>query len=457
MTTVHQVDNPMKGKEFRRDEILQILKKEEIQFLRLKFMDITGMNKNVEVPRAMFEKAIDGQILFDGSSIEGFVRIEESDMLLAPDLNSFRIFPWNDDGQGRSARLICDVRKADGSSFEGCPRGVLKRQIAAATELGYQMMAGVEAEFFLFERNENGDPTVTTHDQAGYFDLAPIDRAEPCRRAIVHALHALDFEVEAAHHEVAPGQHEIDFRYGDALSVADNLSTFRFVVRKVAQEWNLHATFMPKPVFGINGSGMHTHQSLFTLDNKNAFYAEKAEHQLSEIALRYIAGLLSHAKGLSAITNPIVNSYKRLVPGYEAPTHIAWSEKNRSPLCRVPARRGVGTRVELRSPDPSCNPYLAMAGMLGAGIDGIRRELVAPDPVNKNLYEMSQRERSRHKVDSLPANLSEAVTALEKDKVMREVLGEHVFENFVKAKRAEWQEYIAQVHSWETDRYLATS
>lgn len=453
--TEHAVDKPMTRDHQTHKEVLETLRTENIQFLRLMFTDILGNAKNVEVPKSMFEKAIDGQILFDGSSIEGFVRIEESDMVLVPDLDTFRIFPWDDANQGRNARIICDVHTADGSAFEGCPRGTLKRQVARAGEVGYQMMAGVEAEFFLFEL-ENGNPSTQTHDSGGYFDLAPVDRGEPCRRAICNALHALGLEVEASHHEVAAGQHEIDFRYGDALSVADNLMTFRLVVRKIAADWGLHATFMPKPVFGINGSGMHTHQSLFGEDGKNAFFDAEAEHQLSSVALSYIAGLLSHAKGLCALTNPIVNSYKRLVPGYEAPTHIAWSEKNRSPLCRVPARRGVGTRVELRMPDPACNPYLALTGMLAAGLDGVLNKKSPPSPVNKNLYTMSQRERSKHKVESLPHNLDEAVTALEKDKVLAEALGSHILENFASEKRAEWSDYIAQVHDWEIQRYLRT-
>ncbi len=453
MQKEHAIDSPLAKTSLGAEEILETLDREKVQFLRLMFTDILGVNKNVEVPHHQFEKALDGQIMFDGSSIQGFVRIEESDMILVPDLDTFAIFPWDDANQGRVARLICDIHNPDGTAFAGCPRSTLKRQIARAGELGYAMMAGVEAEFFLFELDEAGKPTTRTHDSGGYFDIAPLDKGEACRRAICHALHDLGFEVEASHHEVAEGQHEIDFRYGDALSIADNLATFRLVVRKIARDWNLHATFMPKPVFGINGSGMHTHQSLFSGDS-NAFYDANAEWQLSEVALQYIAGLLGHAKGLCALTNPIVNSYKRLVPGYEAPTHIAWSESNRSPLCRVPARRGLGTRVELRMPDPASNPYLALTAMLAAGLDGIRQKKSPPSPVNKNLYTMSQRERAKHKVDSLPANLNEAIQALEKDKVLGEALGPHILENFLRAKRSEWQEYIAQVSNWEIERYL---
>jgi glutamine synthetase len=456
MTKEHIVDRPKEKNSLDRSKILSTLEKEGIQYLRLMFTDLLGMNKNVELPRTQFEKALDGQIMFDGSSIEGFVRIEESDMILVPDLDSFAIFPWDDGREGKVARLICDIYNPDGTPFSGCPRQTLKRQIARAGELGFELMAGIEAEFFLFELGENGEFTTKTHDSGGYFDLAPIDKGEVCRRAIVRALQSLDFDIEAAHHEVAEGQHEIDFRYGDALQVADNLATFRFVVRKVARSFGLHATFMPKPVFGINGSGMHTHQSLFTHDGDNAFFDPNAEWELSETALYYIGGLLKHAPGICAITNPIVNSYKRLVPGYEAPTHIAWSERNRSPLCRVPARRGLGTRVELRMPDPACNPYLALSVMLGAGLDGLRNKITPPAPVDKNIYKMSKRERVRNKITSLPKDLSEAVLAFKKNKVLTEALGDQVSESFIRIKEAEWHDYIAAVHPWEVDRYLAT-
>jgi glutamine synthetase len=434
-------------------EALARLKKEKVRFLRLMFTDFTGANKNVEVPDSQFEKALKGEIMFDGSSIEGFVRIQESDMLLKPDLDTLRVFPW-DDGNGRVARLICDVYNPDDTPFAGCPRLTLRRVIDRAKKKGYTMMAGLEAEFFLFHRDEEGHPTVHTHDRGGYFDLAPLDRGEDCRRAIVNILDRMGFEVEAAHHEVAPGQHEIDFKYADALTAADNVSTFRFIVRKVALDYNLHATFMPKPIFGENGSGMHTHQSLFKR-GKNAFYDARGEYQLSKVGLAYIGGILAHAKGICAVTNPTVNSFKRLVPGYEAPTNIAWSERNRSPLARVPARRGVGTRVEVRMPDPSCNPYLAIAVMLGAGLDGIERKLDPGPPVNKDIFRMSEREKRRLKIDDLPADLNQAITALQKDAVVMDSLGEHVANHFIEAKRAAWHEFIAQVHPWELDRYLS--
>ncbi len=451
------VDTPHVHAKYSRDDVANLLREHDIRFLRLNFTDIVGINKNVEVPTSQFDKALDGQVMFDGSSIQGFVRIEESDMLLRPDFDTFRIDPWDNEGRGKAARIICDVLRPDGTPFEGCPRLTLKRQLEEAAQLGCSLMAGPEAEFFLFQRDENGDPTTITSDGAGYFDAAPIDAAEIARCEITNFLHAMGLEVEAAHHEVAPGQHEIDFRYGGAVQTADNLTMFRYVVRRVARDFNMHATFMPKPVFGINGSGMHVHLSLFDLEGqKNLFADADAEWELSKKALHFIAGVIEHARAICAITNPLVNSFKRLVPGYEAPTHIAWSMRNRSPMIRIPDRRGVGTRMELRMPDPSCNPYLAFAVILAAGLDGLRRELDAPPPVNKNIYEMSARERGRHKIGTLPGNLSEAITALEKDDLIRGALGDHIANHFIEAKKQEWSEYIAQVHGWELNRYLGS-
>jgi len=440
-------------------QILEHMREHDVRFLRMQFTDITGVNKNVEMPTSQFSKALDGEIMFDGSSIEGFCRIEESDMLLKPDLASYRIDPWVSVGQGgrghgRVARLICDVYNPDETPFEGCPRQTLKRICAQASELGYSLSAGPEAEFFLFLRTKDGLATTDTHDSAGYFDLAPIDLGEACRREIVIALEALGFEIEAAHHEVAPGQHEIDFKYDSALKTADQLSTFRFVVRRVARGMGLHATFMPKPIFGISGSGMHVHQSLFS-EGQNVFFDESGDHDgISDVMRWYIGGLLKHARGFCAITNPLVNSYKRLVPGYEAPTDLAWSLRNRSPLIRVPARRGIGTRCEVRMPDPSCNPYLAFAAMLAAGLDGVKNQIEPPPPISANVYTMSARERSRLKIRSLPANLGEAVALLEKDEVVKNSLGSHISEQFIAAKKQEWAEYIGAVHPWEVDRYL---
>jgi glutamine synthetase len=434
-------------------QILERAEREQVKFMRLQFTDILGTIKNVEIPDKQFEEALDGAIMFDGSSIEGFVRIEESDMYLRPDLRTFAIFPWDNPSGEKVGRMICDIHTPEGTPFEGCPRSSLKRVISLAAERGFVMNAGPECEFFLFQRR-NGLPTTVTHDSGGYFDLTPVDQGEDVRREIVLALESMGFLVEAAHHEVAAGQHEIDFRYDDVLTTADNISTFRFVVKHVALRNGLHATFMPKPVVGINGSGMHTHQSLLT-GRQNRFYDPEGPWQLSATCLHYIGGLLRHAKGFCAITNPLVNSYKRLVPGYEAPTNIAWSERNRSPLVRVPATRGDATRVELRMPDPSCNPYLALAVMLRAGLDGIEQAIDPGPPVNKNIYRMSHRERRHLRIDELPGSLNEALDELEKDDLVRTTLGDHIFNHFIEAKREEWFDYIRQVSPWEVDRYLS--
>lgn len=439
-----------------RRELLARMKEDRVRFLRLMFSDIQGHSKNVEVPEGQFEKALRGEIMFDGSSIEGFSRIEESDMLLVPDLASYVVFPF-DGVQGKEARLICDVYNADYTPFAGCPRLTLKRAIRRLNELGYHPVTGPEVEFFLFERDEMGNPTTRTHDAGGYFDLLPVDRGEECRRDIVNALEQMGFEIEAAHHEVAPGQHEIDFKYADALTSADYVMTFKMIVKMIALDYGLHATFMPKPIYGENGSGMHVHQSLMREVNGklvNSFFDPEAEFEMSSVMTSYIAGILKHARAFVGVTNPTVNSYKRLVPGYEAPINVAWSEHNRSPLARVPARRGEGTRVEVRVPDPSCNPYLAFAAMLTAGLDGVRNELELGPPVNKNIFTMSQREKSRLKISQLPANLGEAMELLGKSKIMREALGEHIFGQFVAHREAVWSEYISQVHEWELNRYL---
>ncbi len=438
----------------KREDILKAADEEGVRFMRLQFTDIMGVIKNVEIPRSQFEKALDGQIMFDGSSIQGFTRIEESDMLLTPDYETFRVNPWTNPDGSKVARMICDVYLPDGSPFPGCPRMTLKRQVERARQMGYTMVAGPEAEFFLFQKDAHGNPRLETHDIGGYFDLTPVDKGEECRRDIVIVLEAMGFEVEAAHHEVAPGQHEIDFKYSEAVSCADNVTTFRFVVKKVALDHGLHATFMPKPIFGVNGSGMHVHQSLLTKKGENAFYDTKAEFQLSKVAMGYIGGILEHAEGFAAVTNPLVNSYKRLVPGYEAPVNVAWSEKNRSPLVRVPAKRGMSTRCEVRMPDPSCNPYLALAVMMASGLDGVKRELHPGPPINKNIFTMSNREKRRLRIGQLPANLYEALDELEKDEIVQEALGDHILENYLRAKRQEWQEYISHVHPWEQERYL---
>ena len=442
--------------EDERAALLDRMKSDQVRFLRLMFSDIQGHSKNVEVPTVQFAKALRGEIMFDGSSIEGFSRIEESDMLLVPDLQSYVTLPF-EGAHGLEARLICDIYNADRTPFAGCPRLALKRAVALFEASGLAPVCGPEVEFFLFERDDSGNPTIRTHDAGGYFDLSPLDKGEEARRKIVNVLEALGFEIEAAHHEVAPGQHEIDFRYANALQSADQVMTFKLVVKKIAMDYGLHATFMPKPIHGINGSGMHTHMSLIRNGDGepvNVFHDPDAEYELSETAMHFIGGILKHARAFVAVTNPLVNSYKRLVPGYEAPINVAWSERNRSPLARIPARRGMGTRVEVRVPDPSCNPYLAFAVMLAAGHDGIVQKTVPGAPVNKNIFTMSRREKSRLKIQQLPANLNEALGQLRKNAIMKDALGAHIFEQFLSHKDAVWGEYIAQVHAWELDRYL---
>ncbi|NPV70948.1 MAG: type I glutamate--ammonia ligase [Firmicutes bacterium] len=423
-----------------------------VKFVMLQLIDILGVPKNVAIPVSELEKALRGEHLFDGSSIEGFVRIEESDMVLRPDPDTFAVFPWKSQ-EGVTARLICDVHNPDGSPFAGCPRQALKRIMKEAEGLGFTMFCGSEAEFFLFERDEKGKPVLQTSDQAGYFDLSPMDKGEDARRDMVLAMQEMGFEVETSHHEVAPGQHEIDFKYADAVRTADNIVTFRFIVRVIALEHGMHATFMPKPIFGVNGSGMHTHQSLFA-NGANAFADPGGKYGLSKACLYYIGGLMKHAKAITAICNPLVNSYKRLVPGYEAPCYIAWSERNRSPLIRVPAVRGKATRIEFRSPDPSCNPYLAYALMLKAGLDGIRNRIEPPEPMNRNIYEMDEVERIALGVDNLPGSLFDAIQEMKKDSLVKDALGDHIYNRFIEAKTIEWDVYRTQVHEWEHQQYL---
>lgn len=436
-----------------REDILKIAAERNVKFIRLQFTDVLGVLKNVAIPVGQLERALDGEIMFDGSSIEGFTRIEESDMYLKPDYDTFTVFPWRTRENGTTARLICDVYRPNGEPFEGDPRYVLKKVLAEAAKLGFTVNAGPEAEFFLFKRDAEGRATTTTHDEGGYFDLGPVERGEDVRRDIVMALDEMGFNVEASHHEVAMGQHEIDFRFDDALRTADRVTTFKFVTRAIAHLHNLHATFMPKPIFGINGSGMHTHLSLVK-DGKNAFADPSGEHGLSTTALQFIAGILAHARGFTTITNPLVNSYKRLVPGYEAPVYVAWSASNRSALIRVPASRGNGTRVELRSPDPSCNAYLAFAAVVAAGLDGIKKGLTPPPSMHKNIYHMTPEERTQHGIQSLPGSLEEAIACFRDDPVIVDALGPHVVDSFLRAKQAEWNAFRTQVHQWEVDTYL---
>lgn len=438
--------------ELIKEDVLREAQDSGVKFIRLQFTDIFGVLKNVAITIEQLEKALDGELMFDGSSIEGFVRIEESDMYLRPDPNSFVIFPWRPK-EGGVARLICDVYNPDGTPFAGDPRSALKRVLAEAAELGYTLNVGPELEFFLFHTDAEGRPTTITQDKAGYFDLTPVDLGENARRDMVLTLEQMGYEIEASHHEVAPGQHEIDFKYSDALDIADKIVTFRFVVRTIAQHHGLHATFMPKPIFGINGSGMHTNQSLFK-NGKNAFYDPNGPMELSEAAYNYIAGLMKHARSFAAITNPTVNSYKRLVPGYEAPCYIAWSGRNRSPLIRIPAKRGSSTRIELRSPDPSCNPYLALAVQLKAGLDGIKNKLTPPTAVDANIFAMNSEERRANGIDSLPGSLDEAIAELSKNDVIKEALGDHIFHRFIEAKTKEWDSFRVSVHQWELNEYL---
>jgi glutamine synthetase len=435
------------------NQVLEMAKQERVRFLRLQFTDILGSIKNVEVPEHQFQPALEGHLMFDGSSIEGFFRAEEADMILLPDPSTFRVFPW-EDRRGKVARMICDVRQADGSPFSGCPRTALKNAASEAEKHGFSLRVGTEVEFFLFQRSADGKATSITHDVGGYFDQAPVDRGEEARRDMVSTLERMGFQVEAAHHEVAPGQHEIDFKLVDAIEVADNISTCRFVVRKVALDHGLHATFMPKPLFGQNGSGLHLYQALYS-GNENAFFDPKAAYRLSTLGLNYIGGLLAHTRGMTVITNPLVNSYKRLVPNFEAPTHVAWSETNRSPLVRISSRKREGTLCEFRMPDPACNPYLCLSATLSSGMEGIVRKIDPGEPVNKDILTMSQRERSRLGIQTLPGDLSEAIRAFEKDDFLQRTLGSHISNHIIQAKRKEWQEYIAQVHPWELERYLA--
>lgn len=433
----------------KKDDILQMARALELDLIHLQFTDISGTMKNVSIPLAQLENALNNEIMFDGSSIDGFVRIEESDMYLNPDLSTFTVFPWTTG----EARMICDIYKPDGTPFEGCPRYVLKKVIKEAEELGYTANVGPECEFFLFNTDAQGNPSLETHDDAGYFDLAPVDLGGNARKDMTIALRQMGFEIEASHHEVAIGQHEIDFKYEDALTTADNIMTFKMAVRIISQRHGLHATFMPKPKFGINGSGMHTNISL-TKDGKNAFYDPDGEMQLSDTARYFLAGVLRHAKSFAALTNPTVNSYKRLVPGYEAPVSIAWSASNRSPLIRVPAKRGAATRIELRNPDPSCNPYLAIAVILKSGLDGIKNSIEPPAPITSNIYHMNKEEKSELKIDSLPGNLKEALVELSKDELVKSALGQHVYEKFYGIAMYEWKEYSKYVSQWEIDKYL---
>lgn len=438
---------------YTKQKILNMAETEDVEFIRLQFTDLFGTLKNVAITKSQLAKALDNKIMFDGSSIEGFARIEESDMYLYPDYDTFEILPFRPH-QGKVARMICDVYKPDGTQLENDPRYILKKIIKEAEDMGYIFNVGPECEFFLFHTDDNGCPTTISHEKAGYFDLGPTDLGENARRDIVLNLEEMGFEVEASHHEVAPAQHEINFKYGEALETADRIMTYKLTVKTIAKRHGLYASFMPKPKYGVCGSGMHINMSLSDKDGNNIFADTNDVNGLSKEAYSFIAGLMEHMRAMSAITNPIVNSYKRLVPGYEAPTYIAWSATNRSPLVRVPAAKGPGTRVELRCPDCACNPYLAFAVCLAAGLDGIKRGLTPPASVQQDIFEMTEKERAEAGIASLPRNLYEAIQEMKKSEFMKNVLGEEVFHKYVKAKRAEWNEYTSQVTDWEIDRYL---
>ena len=443
----------MKMSTYTKEDIIRMVEEGDVEFIRMQFTDIFGQLKNVAITASQIKKAVNNEIMIDGSSIEGFVRINESDMYLHPDLDSYAVLPWRPQ-QGKVARLICDVYKPDGTPFTGDPRSTLKKVLAKAEEMGYSFNVGPECEFFLFETDDQGMPTTKTADEAGYFDLGPLDHGESTRREICLMLEKMGYEIEASHHEVAAGQHEIDFKYSSALETADNVMTFKLAVKTIAQKNGLHATFMPKPIFGINGSGMHTNMSLFK-DGKNIFADPSDRLGLSKEAYSFIAGLLTHIKAMAAITNPLVNSYKRLVPGYEAPCYLSWSASNRSALIRIPAARGQATRVELRCPDPSCNPYLELAVCLAAGLDGIEKGLVPPEEILENIFAMDEKQRAEKGIESLPGSLKEAVDLMLEDELICSTLGEHIVTQYAAGKYAEWDAFRTDVSDWEIKRYLA--
>ena len=440
--------------DYTKADIRRMAKEENVQFLRLMFTDLYGTIKNVEVPISQLDKLLDNKLMFDGSSIDGFVRIEESDMWLYPDLSTWMIFPWGSE-HGKVARIICEVYTADRKPFMGDPRNNLMRVLDEMKAEGFtDFNIGPEPEFFLFKLDpETGKPTMHLNDNGSYFGFAPVDMGENCRREIVLELERMGFDVEASHHEVAPGQHEVDFKYEDALHACDNIQTFKLVVKTVARKHGLHATFMPKPLAQVNGSGMHINMSLFD-KNGNVFYDENGDQKLSQKAYYFLGGLLKHARSFTAITNPTVNSYKRLVPGFEAPVYVAWSGRNRSPLIRVPMAREQGTRFELRSVDPSANPYMAIAAILEAGLDGLRNKIEPAASVDRNIYAMDEEERRENGIKDLPSTLHNALKELKNDEVIQGALGEHLFNNFVEAKTLEWDSYRQDVSQWERDQYL---
>lgn len=437
------------------DDVLRMATEEKVAFIHLQFTDVVGIVKGITIPVDRLRIALDRGVWFDGSSIQGFARIAESDMYLMPDPTTFRIIPWESGGGRATARMICDVYTPAGEPFPGDPRGVLKRVLKDVESKGLTYNTGPELEFFLFEYDDCGNPTLSPHDRGGYFDYST-DLAVSVRKEMVFALESFGIVVEAGHHEVASGQHEIDFEYADALSAADNAITFKYVLKAIAKQNGLYATFMPKPIAGINGSGMHTHQSLMSAETgENMFADAEDEFGLSTLAKQFIAGQLLHARSMCAILAPLVNSYKRLVPGYEAPVYLSWARINRSALIRVPRVSHIdATRLELRCPDPSCNPYLAFAAMLKAGLDGVDQQMAPPEALEENLYDLDEMRRLARGVETLPASLKEALDCLAEDRVIQDALGPHVYERFVRAKTQEWDEYRIQVSPWEVERYL---
>lgn len=439
---------------YTKEDIFRMVEEEDVEFIRLQFTDIFGMMKNVAVTAGQLERVLNNQCMFDGSAIEGFVRIEESDMYLYPDWDTFEIFPWRPQ-QGKVARFICDVHYPDGRPFEGDPRNVLKRVLKKAKDMGYTFMAGPECEFFLFHTDEEGNPSTVTHEKAGYFDVGPLDYAENVRRDIVLCLEEMGFEVEASHHELAPAQHEVDLQYQEGLRTADDVTTFKMTVKNIAKRHGLHATFMPKPQEGVNGSGMHINMSLMDEAGRNLFEDPNDAAGLSRLAYSFMAGILYHMKEMVLLTNPLVNSYKRLIPGYDAPNYIAWSiRSNRSALIRIPTARGSNTRIELRCPDSAANPYLALAACLAAGLDGIEKGMTPPPSVDRNIYAMTEEEKEAAGIEALPETLKDAMTSFENSSLMREVLGDHIFSKYLEAKNREWKDFRAHVTDWEVDEYL---
>lgn len=439
---------------YSKEDIFRMVEEEDVEFIRLQFTDIFGVLKNMAVTVSQLEKVLDNQCMFDGSSIEGFLHIEESDMYLHPDLDTFEIFPWRPQ-QGKVARLICDVYLPDGRPFTGDPRYILKQVLQEAQDMGYSFFVGPECEFFLFHTDEEGRPIAKTQETGSYFDISPLDMGENVRRDIVLNLEDMGFCIEASHHELAPAQHEIDLEYEEALQTADDIMTFRMAVKTIAKRHGFHATFMPKPKEGVNGSGMHINMSLADVEGNNVFADRTDPLGLSRTARQFMAGLLCHMRGMAILTNPLVNSYKRLVPGYDAPVTISWSEKsNRSSLLRVPSARGTGTRIELRCPDSAANPYLVLAVCLAAGLDGIKNEMEVPKNLEGNVFCMDEEILREKQVKFLPKTLGEAIAAFEKDVFLKEVLGAHIFEQYLKAKKKEWRKYCAAVTDWELDEYL---